>query len=76
MLPRLSFVMWLVLTTILPLPVDSIAQTAVQREKCELIRKRIRRIESRMRAGYSVNEGNRLAERLRELKRARSKTCR
>jgi uncharacterized protein YoaH (UPF0181 family) len=44
--------------------------------KCERIEKQIRRIHSRMRAGYSAGQGVRLEARLRELKRQRRQYCR
>lgn len=45
-------------------------------DACERIKQQIRRVESRMRAGYTAAEGRRLEERLRELKTRRSKLCR
>lgn len=44
--------------------------------QCERIEKQIRRIHSRMRAGYRAGQGVRLEARLRELKRQRRQHCR
>jgi hypothetical protein len=58
----------------------SIPQLAAQpksaKAECAEIRRQIRRIHSRMRAGYTAKQGIRLDERLRELKKKRAKACR
>lgn len=46
------------------------------REECEEVKQKIRRIEAKMRQGYSAREGVRLEDRLRELREKRSKLCR
>lgn len=43
---------------------------------CDKVKQEIRRIHSRMRAGYSARTGIRLAARLRELQRQRARVCR
>ena len=47
-----------------------------RRAECKKVKEKIRQIESRMRQGYSARQGIRYDERLRELKRKRSKYCR
>lgn len=44
--------------------------------RCLKIEKKINRIHSEMRAGYSAKKGVRLADRLRELQQERAKHCR
>lgn len=46
------------------------------KEKCEEVKQKIRKIESKMRQGYSAKEGIRLDEELRRLREIRWKTCR
>ncbi len=43
---------------------------------CEQIDRKIEKIHSRMRQGYTAKQGVRLEERLRELKRKRYELCR
>jgi len=50
---------------------DDIAQ-----RKCLQTKDKIRKIESRMRQGYSARQGIRMDEQLRRLKKQRSKHCR
>ena len=44
--------------------------------ECEKVKQKIRKIESRMRQGYSRAEGERMSEQLRELRAMRSRRCR
>lgn len=44
--------------------------------KCEEIKQEIRTIQSKMRAGYSRAEGEKLEARLRKLRALRSRACR
>lgn len=44
--------------------------------QCAVLKQKIKRIHSQMRAGYSARKGNRLAARLRELQKKRAKICR
>lgn len=44
--------------------------------ECEKVKQKIRKIEARMRAGYTRAQGERLSARLRELRAERSKRCR
>ncbi|MGB5346681.1 MAG: hypothetical protein WBN23_11000 [Woeseia sp.] len=46
------------------------------RIECAEVRRQIRRIHSRMRAGYTASQGIRLDDRLRELKKKRARVCR
>ena len=57
----------------LPIPAGS---AVPDREACDKVKRDIRRIESRLRAGYTARQGVRLEERLRELKERRRKVCR
>lgn len=43
--------------------------------KCEETRQRIKKIESKMRQGYSASQGEKLAEELRKQRKLRSKRC-
>ena len=43
---------------------------------CDEVKQKIRKLESRMRAGYSASQGIRLEEKLRALKRERYRVCR
>ncbi len=44
--------------------------------KCEETKQKIKKLESRMRAGYSRAQGEKWRDRLRELRAVRSKQCR
>ncbi len=44
--------------------------------RCESIKQQIRKIESKMRSGYSAAQGIRLDAKLRELREKRQKACR
>ena len=55
-------------------PVD--AHDCHKRDRCEVIKEKIRKVESRMRQGYSAAQGIRLDERLRKLREQRRKACR
>lgn len=44
--------------------------------QCAVLEQQIKRIHSQMRAGYSARKGNRLAARLRKLRKKRAKNCR
>lgn len=46
------------------------------REECEEIKEEIRKIQSKMRRGYTAEQGVRLNEKLLELRERRSKACR
>ena len=45
-------------------------------DRCKAIKEKIRKIESKMRHGYSAAAGIRMDERLRELRQQRRKACR
>lgn len=47
-----------------------------QSAECERLNKEIKRVHSRMRAGYTAKQGERLAARLRKLRQQRAKACR
>lgn len=46
------------------------------KKACDDVKQKIRKIESRMRAGYSASQGIRLEEKLRKLKGERYRVCR
>ena len=45
-------------------------------DRCKVIKEQIRKIESKMRQGYSAAQGVKLDERLRKLREQRRKACR
>lgn len=51
------------------------ATTKRNKAECEKIRTEIRKIESRMRSGYSGKQGEKLNEKLRKLKAKRFEVC-
>ncbi|NNC77575.1 MAG: hypothetical protein HKN77_06380 [Woeseiaceae bacterium] len=55
---------------------SAVAAPKSSKQRCEIVKKKIRDIESRMRAGYSASQGIRLEQRLRELKKDRYRYCR
>lgn len=57
-------------------PVDAADRQKTRQDACETVKAKIRYVESRMRAGYTAKQGYRLEDRLRELRRKRSKLCR
>lgn len=52
------------------------ANKADRKAQCQRVKQQIRKVESRMRQGYTRAQGERLAERLRELKEKRYRLCR
>ncbi len=44
--------------------------------KCKQTKQKIRRIQSRMRQGYNAKQGEKMQERLRELRHDRARICR
>lgn len=57
-------------------PADAAPDRQAKKKACAEIKLKIRKLESRMRAGYSASQGIRLEERLRELKKKRYRVCR
>lgn len=57
-------------------PSDAALDREAKKKACTEVKLKIRKLESRMRAGYSASQGIRLEERLRELKRIRYRVCR
>lgn len=55
---------------------DVTAHEEFDKAKCAAVKKKIRRIRSRMRAGYTRAQGERMEEQLRKLKRQRRSHCR
>lgn len=57
-------------------PLDAADDREAKKKACAEVKQKIRKLESRMRAGYSASQGIRLEEKLRELKRERYRACR
>ena len=57
-------------------PPAALADRKLREAECAEVKEEIRNIESRMRAGYTLAEGERYNEKLRELKAKRAKLCR
>ena len=55
---------------------DTTAHEEFDKAKCAAVKKKIRLIRSRMRAGYTRAQGERMEEQLRKLKRQRKSNCR
>lgn len=47
-----------------------------RKEKCEAVKEQIRKVQQRLRAGYSAAQGVKLNEKLLELRKKRAKLCR
>ena len=67
-----SFVALIVL--LVALPAD--AHDYCAKAKCEETKQRIKKIESRMRQGYSASQGVKMEDELRRLRKIRVKRCR
>ncbi len=68
-----------ILTIVLGLILVSTPVTAhdyCPKAECEKVKQKIRRIEARMRQGYTRAQGEKMSDQLRELRAIRSKTCR
>lgn len=65
---------WILVLT--PGLADAAGASRYDARECDKLTRQIERIHSRMRAGYSGRQGEKLAERLRELRRKRAKVCR
>jgi hypothetical protein len=69
------------LTILLLVPILSLMAAPGQthdycaKARCEETRQRIKKIESKMRQGYSASQGEKLAEALRKQRLLRSKRC-
>lgn len=57
-------------------PLDASDDRKARKKACIEVKQKIRKLESRMRAGYSASQGIRLEEKLRALKRERYRVCR
>ena len=72
--------LWLALLVVLGLGTMSPSGAALDRKAakkaCAEVKQKIRRIESRMRAGYTAAQGIRLEARLKKLKDKRYRVCR
>jgi hypothetical protein len=54
----------------------ALADRKLREAECAEVKEKIRNIESRMRSGYTLEEGERYNEKLRELRAKRAKLCR
>ena len=54
----------------------ALADRKIREAECAEVKEKIKNIEARMRAGYTIAEGERYNEKLRELKAKRAKLCR
>ena len=66
----------LMIALVLAGQVDAAGQDKARKDACETVKAQIRYVQSRMRAGYTAKQGYRLEDRLRELRRKRSRLCR
>ena len=70
----------LILISVLLAPPGLAHETGKKRQdekaKCEQTKQEIRRIQSRMRQGYSARQGEKMQQQLRELRLQRAKVCR
>lgn len=55
---------------------DAADDRKARKKACIEVKQKIRKLESRMRAGYSASQGIRLEDKLRALKRERYRVCR
>lgn len=58
------------------LSMPAAAHKADRKTQCHQVKQQIRKVESRMRQGYTRAQGERLSARLRELKEKRYRLCR
>ncbi len=58
-----------------PTAIASRDKRSDKKKKCDAINRRLKKIESRMRAGYSAKQGRRLKENRRELVLRRFREC-
>ncbi len=71
-----SIIVFLIAILALSSPAGVMAADRKRAEKCQKIDQQIRKIEARMRRGYTAAQGVRLDERLRELREERYRLCR
>lgn len=57
------------------IPDSALAKPQDTKQQCERVKKKIKYVESRMRAGYTAAQGIRLERRLRALKEDRYRYC-
>ena len=66
--------LWLPVIALLCLPAAAPAADRDEQE-CEAVKEKIRKVQSRMRRGYSAEQGVKLNARLLELREKRKKVC-
>ena len=67
---------WIIGVALVALPLATMADARDREIECEKIKQDIRMIQSKMRAGYTRAEGEKLRAKLRKLRALRSKVCR
>lgn len=67
---------WTILFTICVVHSAAFAHERPDKVECKAIKEKIRHIQSKMRAGYTRAQGERMEEQLRRLRLARGKKCR
>ena len=66
----------LVLLLCLTMSAPALSHPADKKTQCDRVKQQIRDVESRMRAGYTRAQGERLARRLQDLRKKRYRLCR
>jgi predicted metalloprotease len=66
----------IVLLTLVALPASGADDYRDRALRCEEVKQKIRRIQSKMRAGYTRAQGEKMEEELRRLRALRAKACR
>lgn len=57
-------------------PAGATSERKAAKKACIEVKQKIRKLESRMRAGYTASQGIRLDEKMRQLKKKRYRVCR
>lgn len=70
------FVIFVIFALTFLLPTGTTAHEDVDKAQCAAVKKKIRHIRSRMRAGYTRAQGERMESQLRKLKKDRRLKCR
>jgi hypothetical protein len=65
-----------IITLTFLLSTDATAAENIDKTKCAAVKEKIKRIRSRMRAGYTRAQGERMEAQLRKLKQQRRTNCR
>ena len=65
-----------VLLALIALPANATEETRDRELRCEEVKQKIRHIQSKMRAGYTRAQGEKMEEELRRLRALRATACR